>query len=71
MGAEKDAVLAATRDLGIKVDNATFYTKGKTKEVFGLSNEKLLRARSADYALYSSGVTMAFSAEEKKDLAEV
>lgn len=71
IGADEKTVLDAQDKLGFKYDNSVFYTKGNTVGTFDLASSKLNATRSASYAEYSSGVTMAFTEDEKTAMATV
>lgn len=69
IGADERSVLDATDILGFNSQNTAFYNTSNSKGTFDMLNSKLGLSRSAGYAEYSAGVTMAFSAEEKEELA--
>ncbi len=71
IGADEKSVLDAQDHLGFKSSNAAFYLKGNTKGTFDVLNSKLSMTRGASYAEYSSGVTMAFTEEEKTAMSQI
>lgn len=62
--------MEATQKLGFKADNTAFYDLKNSKGTFDIMNAKLGLTRSAGYADYSSGVTMAFSAQERSVMVD-
>lgn len=70
VGADQKSVLEATQKLGFKADNVAFYDLKNSKGTFDILNSKLGMTRSAGYADYSSGVTMAFSAQERSAMVD-
>lgn len=70
VGASQGAVLEATKKLGFRAANTAFYDIKNSKGTFDILNSKLALTRSAGYADYSSGVTMAFSAAERSVMSD-
>lgn len=70
VGADEKTVLEAQRVLGFSSNNTAFYQTKNSSDTFKTLNSKLKSSRSADFALYSSGATMAFTDEEKVSMAK-
>lgn len=69
IGADKNACLSASRDLGINVNTVAWYNEANTKGMMDTINTKLCNARSAtDHTAYMASVS--YSDEEREQLAE-
>lgn len=67
VGANKDACLSATRDLGISVNTVAFYSSTNTDGMWNTMNTKLRNAREAtDHATYLASVN--YTDDERKSL---
>lgn len=69
VGANQDACLSATRDLGISVNTVAFYNSDNTRGMINTVSKKLFAARNAvDEDAYMAAVN--YSAAERDELAK-